>query len=93
MSTNTAKRPAANVVRWSFKFYVRRWTLHKLCILIYVELKLFNVEFFIATVTKPTTKPATIKPATIKPTTTTEFSKLKEDVANLMKDGRKICFF
>ena len=46
----------------------------------------------IATVTKPTTKPATIKPTTIKPTTTTELSKLKEDVANLMKDGMKICF-
>ena len=50
----------------------------------------------IATVTKPTTKPATIKPTTIKPTTikpttTTELSKLKEDVANLMKDGMKIC--
>ena len=55
------------------------------------------LNFVIATVTKPTTKPATIKPetikpATIKPTTTTELSKLKEDVANLMKDGRKICF-
>ena len=50
------------------------------------------LNFVIATVTKPTTKPATIKPTTIKPTTTTEFSKLKEDVANLMKDGMKICF-
>ena len=50
------------------------------------------LNFIIATVTKPTTKPATIKPATIKPTTTTELSKLKEDVAKLMKDGMKICF-
>ena len=46
----------------------------------------------IATVTKPTTKPATIKPTTIKPTTTTELSKLKEDVASLMKDGMMKCF-
>ena len=50
------------------------------------------LNFVIAAVTKPTTKPVTIKPATIKPTITTELSKLKEDVANLMKDGRKICF-
>ena len=49
------------------------------------------LNFVIATVTKPTTKPATIKPTTIKPTTTTELSKLKEDVAKLMNDGMNIC--